>query len=579
MPRRYATAQALADDLRRYLDGRPILARPVGHWEHTWRWCRRNPVVAGLSTALLFALLAGMSAATYFAVKERHRADESNANAVRAEENSRAALEYAAKLQLSEAEARANAKKAIDARALAEESARQAKESQRQAEVMAQKVINARVDALLPTAQFSEEDISYLELQVRTASENLELEKRMLQAGQAAVFEIWEPEAVLCIARGRVAWAKGDLLQCQWEYDDAVAAWKEAVKGNIQRYQIDPDADIKDVRATEAQSAETQLCASKVRGRIAREAKNAQLREGVEKAKELAAAPTATTTSFRLLTKDAQAGTWSPDGRRIAFTHVEQLENGLRILTLADNTIEELTKTGKDPAWSPGEGRFIAFTDTRAGDKAEGIWILDLSSKQTKRVATGGFAGWLADGKTVCYTTTNGVQSLDVTDENARPKTLQHVLAHISAPAVAPDGKSFAGFYAGGGLMVGRLQGANSYYTRPDFHPLPNSIGVSPSWSPDSQRVGFGLWYAQVERNGLWIYDLRTRQAQELLAGPYTLPRWSPDGKRMCVDKRGASPPEMWLLDLKPSPATEEKPAAPPKDLSGGNHASRRKNE
>ncbi len=56
---RYPSAHLLAEDLRRYLDGRSLWARPAGPLERASRWCRANPLVAGsLATACSIFLIA-----------------------------------------------------------------------------------------------------------------------------------------------------------------------------------------------------------------------------------------------------------------------------------------------------------------------------------------------------------------------------------------------------------------------------------------------------------------------------------------------------------------------------------------
>lgn len=64
---RYPTAQALADDLERFLDRQPIHARPLGPVARLWRWGRRHPLVAStvagisLTVAIVLVLLASFN--------------------------------------------------------------------------------------------------------------------------------------------------------------------------------------------------------------------------------------------------------------------------------------------------------------------------------------------------------------------------------------------------------------------------------------------------------------------------------------------------------------------------------------
>lgn len=76
--RRYATATAMADDLQRFLDGRPILARPVSRWTLARMWCRRNRGLAAALATVLLTLAAGTTVSTWMWLRS-----EQNATAAR----------------------------------------------------------------------------------------------------------------------------------------------------------------------------------------------------------------------------------------------------------------------------------------------------------------------------------------------------------------------------------------------------------------------------------------------------------------------------------------------------------------
>ncbi|MFO0842026.1 MAG: serine/threonine-protein kinase [Gemmataceae bacterium] len=108
---RYATAGALADDLRRWSDGRPGTARPVPAVVRAWKWARRNAAVAASLTAAVLALSVGAGVATWQAIRadakaraldealevsetRREEADKARADAELRQEESSAVLNF-----------------------------------------------------------------------------------------------------------------------------------------------------------------------------------------------------------------------------------------------------------------------------------------------------------------------------------------------------------------------------------------------------------------------------------------------------------------------------------------------------
>jgi eukaryotic-like serine/threonine-protein kinase len=74
--RRYSSAAALGEDLRRFLNGEPISARPVGSVEKTWRWSKRNPLVASLVSVVALLMVAGTTTITGLWLRAERSRDE-----------------------------------------------------------------------------------------------------------------------------------------------------------------------------------------------------------------------------------------------------------------------------------------------------------------------------------------------------------------------------------------------------------------------------------------------------------------------------------------------------------------------
>ncbi|MBC7368121.1 MAG: tetratricopeptide repeat protein [Undibacterium sp.] len=91
--RRYATAAALAEDLRRFLAGEPIAARPVSSAGQLLRWTRRRPALAA-TWILSILLAAGSLTAALLINRERLRADAEAAHAATALRHTTAVLDF-----------------------------------------------------------------------------------------------------------------------------------------------------------------------------------------------------------------------------------------------------------------------------------------------------------------------------------------------------------------------------------------------------------------------------------------------------------------------------------------------------
>ena len=248
----------------------------------------------------------------------------------------------------------------------------------------------------------------------------------------------------------------------------------------------------------------------------------------------------------KLIATNAAKSSWSPNGQKIVFGTMP-FGAGLKIFDFKADTVVDLLDFGKDPAWSPGDGKWIAFVKGSLAWNNTEVWIVENSGKNPRRIAEGGWPCWSSDGKTLFYHSNEQQKMFAV-----QPDTKAAVASEICEmpwsyfPIVSPDG-TLIGYMDDDALHVINRATKKETITIA----LPAKGMIFPCWSPEKKQIGLGIESSDQESGGLWSFNLETQQYKQILSGPYTIPVWSPDGSKIAFDRRDGNRNEVWVIETK----------------------------
>ena len=281
----------------------------------------------------------------------------------------------------------------------------------------------------------------------------------------------------------------------------------------------------------------------------------------------------------QLTTEGGWDGVWSPNGKQIAFTKVQNKNADIWIHTTDTGKATQFTNHpawDASPAWSP-DGLSLAFTSYRTDSL--NVWIKNITTQNLQQVTVdsdqvaddinygarhqGSPVKWTPDGKSITFSKKDGIgwekryrRSLwqkAISDTNSA-KIISMPGQWLTYNAVWTPDQSQMAFSASKGIHI----------THPTKKKKPKHIaeGQMPTYSPDGQWLA----YSQHNKNNiqdLWIQNVQTGKKFQLTNTPTkeeNAPHWSPNGQHLLFAMREAGH-DLWTFKL-----DEQKPVR----LAGG---------
>jgi eukaryotic-like serine/threonine-protein kinase len=243
---------------------------------------------------------------------------------------------------------------------------------------------------------------------------------------------------------------------------------------------------------------------------------------------------------------------WSPDGKTLAFSELNQTDPSFRIalLSLTDLTTRPLTSPpsqegDREPTFSP-DGLNVVFERLSVGGDLGDLFVVSATGGDPRRLTfgnSGGFPTWTQDGKEIVFSSAmGGIQARSlwrVSISGGAPRPVEGVGTSLN-PSISRKGNQ---------LVYQRLTRSDSIsriYLKDERHSqgapvrVISSRGINwrPSFSPDGRKVAFesdrlgysDIWYCEIDGSNC-------AQLTSLHATCGTA-RWSPDGRYIAFESK-----------------------------------------